>query len=1390
MVYVSTRLIATILWGGMLVAFCFSAQAQSNTDAVSVATQVSYTTHPDFVLKQWTVADGLPSNAINAMVMLSDGYLYLATFDGLVRFDGLKFTTFNTANSPGLTSNRLVELTEDKQGVLWIRSEQGDLVRYANGRFFPVVLPEGRMVDEAPSMAVEGDTLWIRTEEGLAYHHNEQVNYYRPDVINQTVKRHVKGLAQERWLILRDDLLMRIDAEGQVQVFSEADGLPDATLMNLHVDPFGVLWVGTTEGVWTYAEERFEFLQPQPTSLNIGMWQNDKTNTTWLHGGGIEGAGMGWWGYRNGRLTRFPVVEEGVALEAALYDKKGHLWRIEFPWLYRDTIPVLRLEAMRAFIKDQEDNIWIGTDGNGLFRVKEAPLRMVGNGGNMYPILQDQQQRIWMGDWGRGLVHVENDTLTTYDLRTAQVSNYITSLYEDRHGRLWVGNVGLLCQMQGTRCVPPIAELGYTPYRSVRAILEDRHGRFWVGSQFGLTVGNPTGEEREHFTTETGLSHNWVRVIIESKEGSIFFGTNGGGVMRYQSGDTFEALTTHEGLASDNIRDLYEDEDGILWVATEDQGLCRVTSHAQALFAQAEVQCFDQRHGLFDNGLHRILPDGQGRFWFNTNRGIFWVERIALEALAAGTRASITSVSYTERDGLRNREGNGGVQPAGIVAHNGDLWFPTQEGAAVLNPEEVASRKPPKVVIEAIRVAGEQKTVYEQAILLSSQRDIEIVYTGLFFSRPEDVRFRYRLVGYEEEWNEVGARRVATYTNLPARDLRFEVVAGLGGAWSTPATFSFKRTPHLVERPLFYTLLLLGLTALGWGGYRYRLRHMERRAMDLERIVEERTAQLRSHQAELQKQTEELQQANELKSRFLTNITHEFRTPLTLTLGPLEDFLDDPQDPYREIHQRMYRNAQRLLRLINQLLDLSRLEAGALTLAPQRVDLVALLRQYIALFASLAEAQGIQFSFQKAVKRCVYPIDVQHFEKVVLNVLSNAFKFTPKGGAITVTLTTDEDEEVTLRISDTGIGIKADYLPHVFDRFYQVDGATTRQHEGSGIGLALAKEIVELHGGTITVQSTVGIGTTLLVTLPPVAQLDKAQEETISADEAFTSEEAESVLTAWAAEHNPSPTNLSNGYGDRVLVVDDNADMRTYIRTHLEKQFQVVEAANGVAGLEQARTHVPDLILSDIMMPHMDGLQFVEALRADRETSHIPIVFLTAKADIEAKLRGLESGADAYLAKPFNAKELRARVRHLIDRQRHLQEAYQQAAFTLKASPSALPAQEVVFLEQVRTVIEEHLARPEFNVGELAHAVGLSPRHLLRKLKALLGEKPNAVIRRMRLEHAQHMLLQQTGSVKEIAYAVGFRSVSHFTQVFQDAYGVSPTSYAEQHKHPSASHTM
>jgi signal transduction histidine kinase/CheY-like chemotaxis protein len=594
--------------------------------------------------------------------------------------------------------------------------------------------------------------------------------------------------------------------------------------------------------------------------------------------------------------------------------------------------------------------------------------------------------------------------------------------------------------------------------------------------------------------------------------------------------------------------------------------------------------------------------------------------------------------------------------------------------------------------------------------------------------------------------------------------------------------------PPFRERREFYALLVLvGLGAL-YGLMRLYALRIERQKRRLERLVAERTEELRQSHAETQRaletvaaQATRLRGLDEAKNRFFANVSHEFRTPLTLIVGPLEGLLAGRYGPLgagvRGQHELMLRNGRRLLRMVNQILDLAKLESSDLTLDVRPRNLVAFVREATLAFAPLAERSQIRVAFHSKVEELVVAVDAEQLEKVLLNLLSNALKFTEADGEVEVTVRA-EGASACVVVRDTGVGIPPGALPHVFERFFQADSASTRRHEGTGIGLALARELVELHGGQIHAESTPGAGSTFTVTLPLQAPATAIPIAAGAPGDATLGERIPWPVPIFAGEdgrqEETEPKEVEEEDRTTVLVVDDNSDVPAYIRSVLAPAYRVLEAADGVAGLALARQALPDLVVADVMMPGMDGLDLVRALKESAETDGIPVLLLTARATPEDQVEGLRSGAEAYLPKPFDPAVLEAQVASLLEQRRRLRARVRSGELPLPEPSTSLLSP---FARDLRAALEPHLSDPDFSPEALAAAVGLSYQQLYRRLAAELQATPSQFIRTVRVERAAELLREGTGSITEVAYSVGFNSLSYFNRAFHERFGAAPSEY-------------
>jgi signal transduction histidine kinase/ligand-binding sensor domain-containing protein/CheY-like chemotaxis protein/AraC-like DNA-binding protein len=1376
-----------------------------------------------FVHESWTVQNGLPVNSIQRISRGRDGYLWLATWDGLVRFDGVRFTVFSTGTTDELPSNRIREMIQDGEGTLWIRTEQDHLVRLRDGVLTHMGPRHGLRDRSTRVMHVDRNgQLWVGTSCGPGRMEGDRFLPVAEEVGCIEVHSLLYDPTGDLWVGTRYGGLWGLRAGGVVRIDSTT-GLASSHVTAIGSDPDGTVWIGTETALHRYRDSVIERV-PRDSGLPLeshilAMHTEPSTGERWVV------AEDGLFIIRGDVLHPVDETPGRVAGPLVRFHPSGEVWHSMGDRLYRNGRLVFQvplgdpreqrsIPEIQDFIWDEEGSLWIGTASSGLYRLKPSlfDVRSVAEGlahRNAAVVMEDRSGAIWVGTHGRGFTRIGPDGSTSYT-PAAGFPAFIHALMQDRKGDLWLGTLrlGILyCRLPSMRCGPPpggqpLPDLG------VSAIHQDSSGDVWAGTDRGLF--RLRGGVWEQMAREEGPGATMVRVFLESPDGTLWMGTNGSGVLAYREGRT-SRIDAAAGLPADLVRSLYMDGHGHLWVGTEGYGLARLTPIVDSTgrVTATDVRVIRQRDGLFDEVIHQILEDDGGRLWMSSNRGIFWVSFSELEDVADGRRGRLHSTVYTERDGLRNREANGGNHPAGIRARDGRLWFPTQDGVVAVDPTGIRRNPvPPPVVIERVvtrsRILPARPAGIPLVDLDPGERDFEIDYTGLSFMSPENVQFRYRLEGLTNEWTEADTRRTAFYTNVPPGRYTFRVIASNNdGVWNEAgAAIDLHVVPRFHETRPAHALLILSLLLLALAAFHLRVDSLRRRERELALLVESRTAALRQNEqqleaqnAQLALQADTLAELHKARSRLFANLSHEFRTPLTLILGPLRSLLDGRYGPLhpsaREQGRLMERNAQRLLRLINQVLDLASIEAGALTLDRRPHDIVAFTRSATLAFAPLADRRGIDLRFRAPTQPLTLAFDADQLEKALLNLLSNALKFTDPGGSVEVDVAVEAPDNgdggaVEIAVRDTGVGIAADELPHVFGRFYQADSSATRRYEGTGIGLPLARELVELHGGDITVESTPGRGSTFTVRLPLHGTVDRAGVDADAGAQATVrvagpDRDGFSLVSSRSDPAPPTLTIPEKLEEDRttVLVVDDNEDVRAYLRSVLASSFRIIEAEDGLSGLATAQAALPDLIIADVMMPGLDGLALGTALKADPMTDTIPVVLLTARAEPEDQVAGLETGADAYLVKPFDANVLEACVTNLLTQRRRLRERFRQG----EASPPTTEASTPSDLELLlRPIVEQHLNDPEFGPEALAAAAGLSYHQLYRTLRDELGATPSRFIRRVRVECASELLRQGAGSVTEVAYSVGFESLSYFSRAFRERFGAPPSEHLAAHR--------
>lgn len=910
-----------------------------------------------------------------------------------------------------------------------------------------------------------------------------------------------------------------------------------------------------------------------------------------------------------------------------------------------------------------------------------------------------------------------------------------------------------------------------------------------------LTPGNNRGwnfQKRYKEIKETILS------IAEEKNGDLWLGSKVRGVIRIHAPLLSNYTSTDDTNA---LVDRYNDSHGLpkgeeIYVFNIDGKLIFTSTKGTFYFDHTRQQFFpDSTFGLDfasrERSAFQIVEDSNNNIWMMTqkyetilarkqNNNSYQLEEIPFR------RIPFTKINaiYPKADGITWFGGfNGLIRYDTNVQRNYENDFST--------------------LINTVKI-GSDSSVISGNHWSPAERDFEFPYAlnalsfqfaAPFFENESANKFQHYLEGFAENWSGWSSENKANFTNLSEGDYRFRVRAkNVYGHLGEEAVFAFSILPPWYRSWWAYLLYgILAFTAIG-SVFKYRIRYLEEKAKELEGIIVERTAQIREQKDQLAEQAEQLKELDKLKSRFFANISHEFRTPLTLILGPIDNLRQrfTGKDDQHELGM-MQRNGRRLLNLINQLLDLSRLEDGKMILEARPDDFLAFLRGQVFSFESLARQKRIALEYHsdKAENDALEMyFDPDKLDKVFVNILSNAFKFTPADGKISVavdlssakTAPGEEGGTVIVRISDTGPGIEAERLSLIFERFYTVDQSFTKKQRGTGIGLALAKEFLDLHHGEITAESTVGEGTTFIVSLP-LGKAHLNDEEIVdymSPDEMVAVDISEIAPDVVEGEPIETSSPTADKDAPTLLIVEDNADMRNYIHNHLSDLYQISEAEDGREGLEKALAMMPDLIISDVMMPRMDGYQLCDALKKDARTSHVPVILLTAKSSSDSKIEGLELGADDYLVKPFVAKELLARVKNLIEQRQLLRQRFSKEIIKVAPSEITVTPVDERFLKKAIEIVEERMADEEFSVELLSREIGMSRMQLHRKLKALTDQSPSMFIRTLRLKRAAQLLQQHSGNISEVAYDVGFNNLSYFAKAFREQFGMLPKEYEKK----------
>jgi len=1323
------------------------------------------------------------------------GYLWVTSVKGLLRYDGYEWKTFlhDPANANTLASHELVAVCPARDGKIWVGTwgmgldcldpETGNVTHHllANRKsfnweenFINVLLEDHR------------GNLWIGTNAGLYRRDvsSGKFTHYKSSAANTSLSNdQVQTLYEDRqgtlWIgtgyagstTPHEGGLNKMDPQtGHFTRYrndpTDSHSLTDSRVQSIFEDSRGTFWVGTAgDGLHTLDRKTGKFTrypynphhperlsrpnikyQWRGSSLGVRVIDEDQDGRIWI---GAYASGLNCYDPATERVTHFETGEPGGLPDnfpiSTFRTREGVLW------IGTDLGKLIKVTSLAGFInhvdirsgvhvfrKDTGGTLWLGTVAGmeaipplrpaAQTLMRQAALQTTLLKDHVTQINQDREGDWWMSAWDNGLYR--------YQFTTGRFTHY-------RHDSLRANSL--------------------SP-ENVVSTYQDRSGTLWVMTEGGVDRMDNTSGEFTHFRHDdndtTSISGNSCIGAMEDRTGAFWILTLDGGLNRM---DRRTGKFTHF-LNGIPIVQLLEDSRGELWVAAHVAGLYRFDRPTKQF-----VPFLDVNTGKRLPIAIGLVEDNLGHLWVSSSNGV-----------AAITPGRDSLVWFGMNYGIRGAED---LYFCSVYKdEKGTLFFGGEKGYYTVQPEQLLKRRvaPPRMAITALRVLNqavfpgtggplqEGLATVDTLRLTHDQDAFSFDFSVIDYRHPERHHYTYRLENYDNDWRPMGTERTANYYNVPPGAYTFRVKGTNSDGVSVERVISVFIAPPWWRTPWAYTLFAVAVVCLFFGGWRYLLGR--------ERIKNQR--QLK------QLKVDQLLEIEQLKSRFFSNISHELRTPLTLILGPLEKKLSavHPDDPEKPDFQLMQRNAHRLLHLVNQLLDLSKFEAGKMKLQTQPAELIEFLHRVAASFAPLAESRKISFQVNFPVDSLWVCFDADKLEKVFNNLLSNAFKFTPDHGEVFFSMRLESVGQngspeklfvkAELSVTDTGIGIPAEQRAQIFDRFHQVDHSLTREQEGTGIGLSLAREMVELHQGTIAVTSEQGRGSRFTVSL----FLECVSPQHMGKDEVQPT--VHEMTAAGPVETVPVATEESDGFqAPLVLIVEDNADLRGFLRSTLSANaYRVIEARDGEAGYEEALHHIPDLIISDIMMPRMDGIQLCAGLKTDEKTSHIPIILLTAKASRDSKVEGLETGADDYLTKPFEARELVTRINNLIEGRRKLKARYSREV-VLQPKAIAITSTDERFLLRAMAVIERYLGEPDFSVEQMGKEVGMSRMQLYRKLQALTGQAPNDFIKTMRLQRAAQLLAKGSGTVSEISFQVGFSSHSYFSKCFAEQYGKTPSDY-------------
>jgi signal transduction histidine kinase/ligand-binding sensor domain-containing protein/DNA-binding response OmpR family regulator len=1316
----------------------------------------------------FTQEDGLPNNLIQCIYQDSKGWIWIGTSQGLSRFDGYTFVNFipDPADSSSLRGNLIRVIKEDRNGNLLVGIENGGLNVF--------------------NRELERFSHPLENFTGLKF----------KEISVNDLAKDTKGnlYTGTNFNILFIDSLGKISE--LVYKMEGEENFEGNFVRNLQFDRKGILWIGTNNGLFSYDPGTGimkPFHLPFQPNQNREIWEifPDDDGAIWV---GTYSAGLFTISPDDHSVTSVllePDVARNETVRSVSRGVFGEYWIGTRGGLYvynktrgvtgfyrhdeRDPRSISNNSVLSIF-NDARGETWIGTRGGlNLLAKSKQVFHHFGalpgdnnylNSSIIYAFWIDNEGRIWIGTEDGG-VNIYDPVSGTYEYLMADENdpnsisqNCIKAFLDDQQGNLWVGtylggiNVIHLETRKITHFKHDPEKPGTISDNRIWDFCLDRNHEIWVATSGGVDKYNRKTNSFEHFPQLNG--EDQVSWIEPDSRGNLWIGTLDEVIVFDPGENSIRRFPEHP-------RSMLEDSRNRIWIATLDKGIALYTAEKGA------VKYYNERDGLANNQALCILEDREQNLWISTNNGLskFIPEKEFFR-------------NYTSKDGLSNNQFCYG---AALQTGDGRMLFGSVSGFNFFNPAEVISEETNvpivftdlKIFNKSVTVSNEKNAVLKSSIsetdhlvLNYDQNMFTVEFAALNFVNSDKNLYSYMLEGFNRNWNEPGTNRSATFTNLNPGDYLLRIKRIVPGLSDTGHELQLKITilPPFWKSTWFLSLLFAFIILMIY----LLLKFILNREKIKNQLVMERINARKLHELDM------------IKLRFFTNISHEIRTPLTLIVGPLEKILNNDlsKEEIRENLKLVNRNAKNLDKLISQLLDFRKLEAGNLKLELTDADIVEYVKSIVYAFSDLSVEKQVKLTFNTLKKKLYASFDPDKIEKILNNLLSNAFKFTEAGGAIAVNLSlvfdmddddfsSEEKEKQYIEISvrDTGRGIPANNLNRIFQRFFQSDDEA--KDSGTGIGLALVKELVSLHNGKIFVASKSGKGTKFTFRIP----YQEAQFKPETAEEQETSEPMTQVDTAGKLQEVQSANHL---HSKIMLVVEDNADVRQFIKAHFSSAFRVIEARNGEEGWEKALEAVPDIIISDVIMPNGNGYELCSLIKNDERTSHIPLLLLTALHSKEHEIKGITTGADDYITKPFDLSVLQAKVENLLSIRESLKEKFSRSV-VLEPSHIEITSPDERFLQKAIEVVEENITDSELDIETFSEKVGVSRMQLYRKLHALTDMTVKEFIRHIRLKRAAQMLVQKKMNVSEVAYEVGFKDLSHFRKCFKREYGMSATEY-------------